>query len=201
MSGPHRPRGPDYSRGVPARDDPRVSPATELDTRALIRRLLVEALDQLTVSATASATITYADRELSVDVVTAKSVTVDVDGVQLVNDAASPGANQVYGTDGSGVKGWKPDPSGAGHDPVTVTDTDTVDLTLTVQDLEADVRLQMSLTSDASGVKLVNDNAAPGANKVYGTDGTGVKGWKADPSGSGGGVDLFLARKLVSLRL
>jgi len=30
-------------------------------------------------------------------------------------------------------------------------------------------------------VKLVNDAQAPGASKVYGTNGAGVKGWKADP--------------------
>ena len=33
-------------------------------------------------------------------------------------------------------------------------------------------------------LKLVNDNAAPGNNMVYGTNGAGVKGWKSDPSGS-----------------
>lgn len=45
---------------------------------------------------------------------------------------------------------------------------------------------QMSITSDASGIKLVNDSAAPGANMVYGTDGAGAKGWKADPGGGSG---------------
>lgn len=32
-------------------------------------------------------------------------------------------------------------------------------------------------------LNLVNDSAAPGNNMVYGTDGAGVRGWKADPSG------------------
>jgi hypothetical protein len=32
--------------------------------------------------------------------------------LSLVNDTASPGNNKVYGTDGSGVRGWKDDPSG-----------------------------------------------------------------------------------------
>ncbi len=32
--------------------------------------------------------------------------------VELDGDAAAPGPNQVYGTDGTGAKGWKPDPSG-----------------------------------------------------------------------------------------
>lgn len=34
----------------------------------------------------------------------------------------------------------------------------------------------------AKGFKLINDQAAPGANKVYGTDGSGIKGWKDDPT-------------------
>jgi hypothetical protein len=34
--------------------------------------------------------------------------------LQLSGDAASPGNNQVYGTNGSGVKGWKADPAGGG---------------------------------------------------------------------------------------
>lgn len=53
--------------------------------------------------------------------------------------------------------------------------------------LTLDVVTQMSVTADASGLKLVNDDAAPGNNKVYGTDGSGVKGWQT-PSGGGGGL-------------
>lgn len=68
-----------------------------------------------------------------------------------------------------------------------MTDTDTVNFTYTdaTPEIKADVRLQMSITSDASGVKLVNDAASPGNNKVYGTDASGVKGWKDDPAGGG----------------
>lgn len=32
--------------------------------------------------------------------------------VQLVNDIPSPGPNQVYGTDGAGIRGWKANPAG-----------------------------------------------------------------------------------------
>lgn len=71
----------------------------------------------------------------------------------------------------------------ARHSAVTVTDTDTVDLTLAGQNVSAAARLQMSLTSDVNGVMLSGDVAAPGNNKVYGTDGSGVKGWKDDPAG------------------
>jgi hypothetical protein len=44
-----------------------------------------------------------------------------------------------------------------------------------------------NLSADRT-LELVNDDATPGANKVYGTDGTGTKGWKADPTGGGSGA-------------
>lgn len=51
-------------------------------------------------------------------------------------------------------------------------------------------------------LQLANDSASPGNNKVYGTDGSGVKGWKNDPSGGGGsatnyatGADIHKARQ------
>jgi len=71
-----------------------------------------------------------------------------------------------------------------------IADTDTVDLTYTdaTPELKADVKKQMSITSDASGIKLSGDATSPGNNQVYGTNGSGTKGWKADPTGSGGGV-------------
>lgn len=50
------------------------------------------------------------------------------------------------------------------------------------------VKTQMSVTSDASGVKLSGDATTPGNSKLYGTDGSGVKGWYAQPSGGGGTV-------------
>jgi hypothetical protein len=47
-----------------------------------------------------------------------------------------------------------------------------------------DVKTQMSITSDASGVKLSGDAASPGNSKLYGTDGSGVKGWQSQPTGT-----------------
>ena len=40
-----------------------------------------------------------------------------------------------------------------------------------------DVKSQMSIASDASGVKLFNDTAAPGNNFSYQTGAAGAKGW------------------------
>jgi acyl CoA:acetate/3-ketoacid CoA transferase alpha subunit len=45
-----------------------------------------------------------------------------------------------------------------------------------------DLLTQMSVTADASGIKLVNDSGAPGNTKLYGTDGAGVRGWFAQPA-------------------
>lgn len=45
------------------------------------------------------------------------------------------------------------------------------------------VPLQMSITSDASGLKLDGDSAAPGNTKYYGTNGAGTKGFYDIPAG------------------
>lgn len=69
------------------------------------------------------------------------------------------------------------------HNAVTISDTDTVDLTLSTQALSADIKKQMSITSDSSGIKLDGDSASPGNTKLYGTNVGGTKGWYDQPSG------------------
>lgn len=69
--------------------------------------------------------------------------------------------------------------------------TDTVTLTYTdgTPSIEADVITQMSITSDASGLLLVGDEATPGNTQYYGTDGAGVKGFHPIPAqGSAGDI-------------
>lgn len=68
------------------------------------------------------------------------------------------------------------DAVGAMADANTLTYTDLTPLLA--------VKTQMSITSDASGLKLDGDATTPGNNKVYGTDGSGVKGWQT-PAGGG----------------
>lgn len=65
-----------------------------------------------------------------------------------------------------------------------LVDSNTVDFAYNdgTPSITADVRTQMSLTSDASGVKLSGDSATPGNSKLYGTDGSGVKGWYDQPA-------------------
>lgn len=211
---------------------------------------------------------------------TQMSVTKDSLGFKLVNDSDAPGVAKVYGTDGSGVKGWYNGGGGsesttvsdtssinltltgfditaaaifgtsagtiaqgndsrfhsavtvtdtasinltltgqdvqaaaifgtsAGtvaegnhthaqlHDAATVLDTDTIDFTMTGQQIQAAARLQMSLTSDASGIKLSGDSASPGNDVFYGTNGSGTKGWYSPPGGSGLSHPQTLARTL-----
>lgn len=53
-----------------------------------------------------------------------------------------------------------------------------------------------SIEEDAGALQLVGDEDAPGNNKVYGTDGSGNKGWKNDPAG-GAGLQLLTATGTV----
>jgi hypothetical protein len=66
-------------------------------------------------------------------------------------------------------------------------DTNTVDWTYNDagNTLSAAVKTQLTITSDASGIRLVNDSATPGNSKYYGTDGSGTKGFFDLPSGGG----------------
>ena len=78
-----------------------------------------------------------------------------------------------------------------------VSDTDTIDITYTdgTPELKADVKTQMSITSDASGVKLSGDASSPGNSKLYGTNGSGVKGWYDQPTS---GAETYTAGEAIS---
>jgi hypothetical protein len=121
----------------------------------------------------------------------------DLDDVDLTGAADGDVLRRASGT-------WSPDTLG------TAADADTGDFATAAQGALADtavqpareVATQHSLTGggDLSAdrtLSLVNDTASPGNNKVYGTDGTGVRGWKDDPAGGGGGGDIALADGLV----
>ena len=71
-----------------------------------------------------------------------------------------------------------------------VANSSTVTLTYVdaTPSLTAAAVTQMSITSDASGLKLSGDAASPGNSQYYGTDGSGVKGYYALPSGGTGDV-------------
>lgn len=72
-----------------------------------------------------------------------------------------------------------------------LVDSNTIDFTYTdgTPSIVADVKTQMSLTSDSSGIKLDGDEASPGNTQYYGTDGSGVKGFHSIPAvGSAGDI-------------
>lgn len=62
----------------------------------------------------------------------------------------------------------------------------------------ANIPKQMSITADGSGLMLDGDSATPGNTKLYGTNGSGVKGWYAQPSGGGGGSSDALGTGFIS---
>lgn len=102
--------------------------------------------------------------------------------VSLDSDDITEGATNLYFTDERAQ-----DAIGA-----MIADSDTIDLTYTdgTPELKADVKTQMSITSDASGIKLSGDAATPGNSKYYGTDGSGVKGFHALPNVGASAGDL-----------
>jgi hypothetical protein len=72
-----------------------------------------------------------------------------------------------------------------------LANSDTVNLTYNdaTPSVVADVKTQLSIDSDASGIKLVNDAASPGNTQYYGTNGSGTKGFYPIPAvGSAGDI-------------
>jgi hypothetical protein len=71
-----------------------------------------------------------------------------------------------------------------------LTDSNTIDFTYNdgTPSIVADVKTQLSLTSDASGIKLVNDASTPGNNYYYGTNSGGTKGFFPLVAGSAGDI-------------
>jgi hypothetical protein len=93
----------------------------------------------------------------------------------------SQGANLVYAgpTTGAGPPTFRP--LTAADVPAqfitSISNTATVALTVAAGQLTANVGAQMTVTSDASGLRLVNDVSSPGNSYYYGTNAGGVKGW------------------------
>lgn len=80
-----------------------------------------------------------------------------------------------------------------------LTDSTTVDLTYNdgTPSITAAVITQMSITSDASGIKLSGDETSPGNSEYYGTDGSGTKGFYPLPSS---GAETYTAGEALSAR-
>jgi hypothetical protein len=80
-----------------------------------------------------------------------------------------------------------------------LSDSNTIDVTYNdAGNAEtADVKTQMSITSDASGVKLSGDSSSPGNSKYYGTDSGGTRGYYDLPAS---GSETYTAGEAISAR-
>jgi len=80
-----------------------------------------------------------------------KSVEINSGNVELDGDLTSPGNNKVYGTDASGTRGWKADPTGGGNSIGQLTgDVDTVLATSSTQVMPS--ALNASYKAGSAGV-------------------------------------------------
>ena len=121
------------------------------------------------------------------------TLTPTVTITQYDNEMAQDAVGTIL-TNGGGITWTYNDAVPSISGVVAITSTSVTDFTEAVQDvvgtLIGDTGSIDATYTDAGNtftLQLVNDNAAPGANMVYGTSGAGVKGWKADPVGGGGG--------------
>jgi hypothetical protein len=125
-----------FTRGVPIDTDPTLS------------------LDSDLVVPSQKAVKTYVDTGLNTkqDALTdTKSVKIVSNNVELDGDLTTPLANYVYGTDGLGARGWKPDPTGGGNSIGQLTgDVDTVLATSSTQVMPS--ALNASYKAGSAGV-------------------------------------------------
>jgi len=127
------------------------------------------------------------------DAKVAKSIVVDSDALQLDGDATTPGNNKLYGTNVSGSKGWLD-----GHKVMADSDDATPGY------LDAKVAKSVVVVAVDDVIELDGDVAAPGNFKVYGTNGSGTKGFQdgnkvlADSSDTTPGyLDAKVAKSIV----
>jgi hypothetical protein len=139
------------------------------------------------------------DQALEFSVKTKRSITIDSDSLQLVNDVDTPGNSKFYGTNNSGIRGWLDFPDVAGNTlSISSADLDSgyldeklidgegilttiVTDTTGLQTLNLEVRTQKSIDINSDILEFINDELAPGNSKFYGTTVGGVKGWQALP--------------------
>lgn len=152
---------------------------TDEDAQDAIGSILVD-------SATIDFTYSDATPSITATVITQLSITSDGSGIKLSGDSGSPGNNKVYGTNGSGTKGWYD--SGAYSDEMAqdavgniLGNTDTILFAYAdaTPSISAAVNLSPygSIESTVNGIRLDGDTASPGNDYFYGTNSSGDKGW------------------------
>lgn len=95
----------------------------------------------------------------------------------LVSDSATPGNDRYYGTNPSGVKGFQPTTNFYYNNSASYL-TDKTSFSI----VGANTVVGGGNFAQTFSFSLVNDSAAPGNRKVYGTDASGVKGWRDLPA-------------------
>ena len=84
---------------------------------------------------------------LTVNTKVKRSIEIDLDQIQLINDETAPGNSKFFGTTTGGIKGWQ------------------------------DFPVKASIEENSAELQLVNDEAIPNAKNYYGTDNLGSRGW------------------------
>jgi len=138
---------------------------------------------------------------LTINVKVKNSIEIDNDALQLDGDAASPGNSKFYGTSTLGVKGWRSlpvknsleedsaqiqlvnDENAPGNHTYYGTDGAGVKGFHDLPDIDGVKSISAATATDSIGdeetttIELVNDEAAPGSDKYYGTNRAGTKGF------------------------
>ena len=122
---------------------------------------------------------------------TTKSVKIVSDNVELDGDAASPGNNKVYGTDASGIKGFKSDPVnaalvtlyGAGFDgDVTISSNTTL-----VRDMYYNnLTILLGFTLNTNGFKVYVKGTLTNDGTIGTAGNNGTNGISFSSVGAGG---------------
>jgi hypothetical protein len=118
------------------------------------------------------------------------SIEIDDGELQLVGDEESPGNNKVYGTNGSGVKGWKDDPAGGGGSVETETATS---YTLTLGDSDkykrfnntSEITITIPLNSSVAfpiGTVIDIEQMGIGQITVVGSSGVTINSFEGEKS-------------------
>jgi hypothetical protein len=126
-------------------------------------------------------------------VVNANFWTAHAQEIANAADAGVAAVMSVNGVEPDGPGNVELVPSDIGAAPAAATTSALNALTTSVSGKAASLRTISGVKSLSGGgdltadreLQLANDLTSPGNNKVYGTNGTGVKGWKDDPTGGG----------------
>lgn len=86
-----------------------------------------------------------------------------------------------------------PGPPGPGGNVQSVQVADGIAVDADPANPTISTRQKNSIEVDGGELQLIGDLSSPGNDKVYGTDGAGVKGWKNDPSGGSSGLAPIIA--------